>query len=424
MPTATRTDLAAGLDRHEQRRRAGLPTVSALAGPIGLGLQELRHWTESRSRTLATANDPRPDALAASWVDRLAEARDLAHDARAWLARRSGESAARVERMTPFELGMFLDRALPLATVRDDEAVGRWLLERAARGESLARPGLVPELAEVLARHDPHRATERVVAALQALIPEDEGPVLILMLTCREDRPETAWIETAARSLAGLAEVQPRLTLALALPTDALDAYEREAPDSRARVLIHEGRLHVPSLDGAEVGQRLAETPPELARSVERLVADGASDELVELFQEAARATEQPEPDDRARSEAERFLFERLESLPGTAGLFELNGTLDVRFGPSRPLEVDLLARALRLAIEIDGHYHFQDLDAYRRDRRKDFELQRQGFLVLRFLADDVVERLEEILDTIMTATALRDGHAQPGGRDNDVNSV
>ena len=63
-----------------------------------------------------------------------------------------------------------------------------------------------------------------------------------------------------------------------------------------------------------------------------------------------------------------------------------------------------ILARGHRLVIELDGYYHFQDVEAYRRDRRKDWELQHRGFLVLRFLAQDVVARLEEILDTILSA--------------------
>ena len=112
--------------------------------------------------------------------------------------------------------------------------------------------------------------------------------------------------------------------------------------------------------------------------------------------------------DEDARSAAERFLFDRLEDAPETTGLFELNGTIEARYGFARDLEIDLLARSLKLAVEIDGYHHFQDPDAYRRDRRKDLELQRQGFLVLRFLADDVVERLEEILATIRDAVTHR----------------
>ena len=44
----------------------------------------------------------------------------------------------------------------------------------------------------------------------------------------------------------------------------------------------------------------------------------------------------------------------------------------------------------------------------YRRDRRKDLELQKHGYLVVRVLADDVVERLEEVMDTILAAVAFR----------------
>jgi very-short-patch-repair endonuclease len=88
--------------------------------------------------------------------------------------------------------------------------------------------------------------------------------------------------------------------------------------------------------------------------------------------------------------------------------LFELNGTLDFPFGTAASMEVDLAARDLRLAIEIDGYYHFQDVEAYRRDRRKDLELQSRGFWVVRVLAEDVVARLEEVLEMIRVAVASR----------------
>jgi very-short-patch-repair endonuclease len=72
------------------------------------------------------------------------------------------------------------------------------------------------------------------------------------------------------------------------------------------------------------------------------------------------------------------------------------------------------VAADLRLAVELDGFFHFLGPDGYRRDRRKDWELQRHGYLVLRFLAEDVVARLEEILDTILAAVELRRA-AHPG---------
>ncbi len=113
-----------------------------------------------------------------------------------------------------------------------------------------------------------------------------------------------------------------------------------------------------------------------------------------------------PSEDD-ARSAAEQFVFDLLESLPETTGLFELNTTLDFHFGAGRPIEVDLVARSLQLVIEIDGYYHFQDPESYRRDRRKDLELQKRGYLVLRILAADVVGRLEELLETFLSAVAF-----------------
>ncbi len=118
------------------------------------------------------------------------------------------------------------------------------------------------------------------------------------------------------------------------------------------------------------------------------------------------------ERDTEARSAAERFLFDLLEMRPSTAGLFALNGGLGFSFGP-KEAEADLFADSLGLVIELDGYFHFQDDEVYRRDRRKDWELQRRGFVVLRFLSDDVAARLEEILDTIESAVDHCRGHAR-----------
>lgn len=67
-------------------------------------------------------------------------------------------------------------------------------------------------------------------------------------------------------------------------------------------------------------------------------------------------------------------------------------------------MEVDLLCESSRIAIELDGAQHLAQPDAYRRDRRKDALLQENGYLVLRFLAQDVGEYLDQVLDTILRA--------------------
>ena len=62
-------------------------------------------------------------------------------------------------------------------------------------------------------------------------------------------------------------------------------------------------------------------------------------------------------------------------------------------------MEVDLLCADARVAIEVDGAHHLADADAYRRDRRKDQLLQENGYLVLRFLAEDLAKELDSVLD-------------------------
>jgi very-short-patch-repair endonuclease len=67
-------------------------------------------------------------------------------------------------------------------------------------------------------------------------------------------------------------------------------------------------------------------------------------------------------------------------------------------------MEVDLLCSDARLVVEIDGGQHLSSIDAYRRDRRKDALLQEHGYFVLRFLAEDVGKRLDNVLDPILRA--------------------
>jgi very-short-patch-repair endonuclease len=157
------------------------------------------------------------------------------------------------------------------------------------------------------------------------------------------------------------------------------------------------------------------------AASVRRLVRDGVEPSLGMLFVDVAR----PLPPDaeglaRARSAAEAFLYRRLETLAVTAGRFRLNARLSVPFDASSGMEVDLLCDQSQIAIEIDGPQHLGDPVAYRRDRRKDQLLQENGYLVLRFLTDDVARDLDMVLDNILRVVTNR-RHAnplnQPGGR-------
>jgi len=139
------------------------------------------------------------------------------------------------------------------------------------------------------------------------------------------------------------------------------------------------------------------------AGSVQRLVRDGVDTPLAGLFLQATRVPEDAGGVARARS-AETFLFRRLETLPETRGRFRLNESLPITLDAAGSIEVALLCADARLAVELDRTECLSDTEAYRYDRRKDQLLQENGYLVLRFLAEDVGKALDRVLDTIMNA--------------------
>jgi hypothetical protein len=143
--------------------------------------------------------------------------------------------------------------------------------------------------------------------------------------------------------------------------------------------------------------------------SVRRLVRDGVDTPLASLFAHIAR-TVPPDAEGatRARSATEAFLFRRLETLAETKGRFGVNVTLPIPFDGTGSLEVDLLCAGARVAVELDGAQHLADPVAYRRDRRKDQLLQENGYLVLRFLAEDVGKELDSVLDAILRTLSHR----------------
>ena len=155
------------------------------------------------------------------------------------------------------------------------------------------------------------------------------------------------------------------------------------------------------------------------ATSVRRLCRDGVDVALADLFVHAAWKHVSPESvgAELARSATEAFLFRRLDSLTTTRGLFHLNARLPIPFACDGTMEVDLLCRELRLAVELDGAQHLADENAYRRDRRKDALLQENGYLVLRFLVEDVCEHLSDVLDGIQRALCHQRPHRQADTR-------
>jgi very-short-patch-repair endonuclease len=145
------------------------------------------------------------------------------------------------------------------------------------------------------------------------------------------------------------------------------------------------------------------------AASVRRLIRDGVDVPLASLFVHAA-GSPAPEAEGaaRARSASEAFLYRRFETLAETKGRFRLNAELPIPFDHRGVMEVDFLCVESGVVIELDGSQHLADAEAYRRDRRKDALLQRHGYFVLRFLAEDAGRQLDAILDTVLAALQQR----------------
>ncbi len=145
------------------------------------------------------------------------------------------------------------------------------------------------------------------------------------------------------------------------------------------------------------------------AASVRRLVRDGVDTPLAPLFLTAARPIPpEAEGAKRARSASEAFLYRRLETLQETQGRFQVNADLPIAFDGWGRLEVDLLCADFRVAVEVDGAQHLADPVAYRRDRRKDQLLQENGYLVLRYLGEDLAKELDSVLDGVLRAVSAR----------------
>ncbi len=195
-------------------------------------------------------------------------------------------------------------------------------------------------------------------------------------------------LDAAARDAAARATAEPRTPVALLTEPGALAAWRRGRND-RLAAMIDEGVV--------EVAERATTAPvPAPAQAKARSPA---------ATTRAATANGTAMFD--ARSAAEVAMFEALEATPATAGRFELNGYLSVHFGGGAA-EVDLLARRDRIAIEIDGYHHFTDIEAYRRDRKKDLLLQLQGLIVIRLHAQDVVRDPRAAVTTVCQALAYR----------------
>jgi very-short-patch-repair endonuclease len=95
-------------------------------------------------------------------------------------------------------------------------------------------------------------------------------------------------------------------------------------------------------------------------------------------------------------TEAERLLWRQLRGKK----VGDLRFRRQFRLGP---YVVDFVSLPARLVIEVDGASHELTAD---RDERRTGWLESRGFRVIRFTNDQIVERLSDVVDTIVAALA------------------
>jgi len=241
---AADSSIARWLALHEQRRHNGLPTVSVLAGPLGLSISCLRDWALRHQRLIAVFEPDHQglEAVVRAWIDRLVADRDLFDEATLWLSRRLGcparELGQSLRAKSSVELAMFLESALPSSAATGVETACRWLLCR-AMDETVMGDGLPAGLDASLAEYP--RPWVRVLVALGALIVQERQPVLALI--CPGDADDPEWFTrlcAVARLSTELAIAQPSLSLALIVEPAAWNACLERAPESRVKALLRD----------------------------------------------------------------------------------------------------------------------------------------------------------------------------------------
>ncbi|MEO6351850.1 MAG: endonuclease domain-containing protein [Burkholderiaceae bacterium] len=90
---------------------------------------------------------------------------------------------------------------------------------------------------------------------------------------------------------------------------------------------------------------------------------------------------------------------------------------MDLKFKRQKPLGryiADFVCLELRLIIEIDGGQHAEQVEY---DQRRDAWLRSQGYTVLRFWNNEVMQQLESVLEQIRLTVTLCPNPSPTSGR-------
>jgi caspase domain-containing protein/uncharacterized protein DUF559 len=333
------------LDRHVMLRNRGGNVLSMVTSDPTTALLGWGTWAAGHGwLTLLTEGN----GLDAAVADLLAQT--------PWLRMlpAARERLARIARIDPQDV----DAALDARSCTDRDA---WIDDVSGRDPHARVSGwLLSALREPWA-HVPDLTTAPVQGAeLLSIVGDLAAPLTVLL---HHPEPTAPWLEQAIRTAAELIAYVPRLAVAVAAPDELVRRVLRDHADSTVMSLARQG--------------------------------------VVPLAPRPARPASQP------RARPEELLHQALARNPSTASLFTPNVAVPIH-DRERAVEVDLVARDALFAVEIDDWYHVRDPQSYRRDRIKDVWLQRAGFFVTRFLAEDVEDRLERVVEEIALGIGAR----------------
>ena len=333
--------LAAALDRHHEERRRGAHVLTVVAGDAMAAHTSWGTWAARHGYlTLATQSV----GLDAAVADLLAQT--------PWLrcvpeARKRLAAAARIDVQE-------VDAALD---ARSRSERGVWIDDVAARDPHVRVSGWLLSSLRCAAARVPDPTTAPVGhGELLAIACDLASPTAVLMF---HPTPDERWLERAIVTAAELTGYLPAHSVAVTSPGELVTRVLGDRRSGAAWTMARQGLVSVDAVSSRLPG--------------------------------------------RARHSTMRVLHDALSRDPRTRGRFELDGKVATADGPEPEPEIDvaLVAHGARIAVELDAWYHFHDPEGYRRDRVQDTRLQRAGYFVLRFLAEDVGKNLDMVLDTI-----------------------
>lgn len=346
-PSRTALDAAfvTALDRHESLRQSRGKVLSIVTADPMTALTGWATWAAKRGRLTLVTETTGLSATIEALLAQIPWLRTLA------IAR---QRLAKAAALAPSEVDAQLDARSAVQRESWIDDVSRHNLHARVSG------WLLSALREPWAQVPDVKSAPVQGADLLAILCELAAPITVLL---HHPDPDAHWIERALHTASELLDFLPERALAIAAPDELVTRALRGNPASTALSLARKG--------------------------------------LVPLSSRSHR------PADQERGRSEQVLHAALMRDHRTAGLFEPNVQVPVH-DRERALEVHLVARDALLAVEIDDWYHFRDPQAYHRDRIKDVWLQRAGFFVMRFLAEDIEDRIEQTIDEIALGLAGR----------------